>query len=349
MCLNDISSMNNFEIESEYKRIKENSGCEEWFDNLIKASFKSYVLFLTWNPKTSSSKYIDNAFYNQISLKDFIHKCYIETCIFFHTNPEIFLKKGAKNEIYEIIKNCIEIGIKKTLPYDEIIQEYLKINFDVENKDVNRTEINNIKTMVSQMMAQHKYGGGPVGKALITESSSYNNFNENEDINEDINEDVKHFINVENNNQLPNEFQMTKNDQIVEYNSENKDIFIPLSLTGSKNGSKHSSKHNSVKIMSDTSDDFSLQHSVNKKVDIQQPLVTATSTQAITRTEAKKKELQLTLNNAQLKTSDVVKNNEELQLTGGHKQKIQIVKNKSNSLHDKIDTASGFFDSLLNN
>ena len=46
MCLNDISGINNYEIENEYKRIKEKSNCADWFDNLIKASFKSYVLFL---------------------------------------------------------------------------------------------------------------------------------------------------------------------------------------------------------------------------------------------------------------------------------------------------------------
>ena len=122
MCLNDVSGINNNEIENEYKRIKDKSGCCEWFDNLIKASFKSYVLFLTWDPRISNSKYSDNDLYEKISLKDFIHKCYIETCEYFKENPEIFLKKGAKKEIYDIIKNCIETGIRKTLPYNEIIQ-----------------------------------------------------------------------------------------------------------------------------------------------------------------------------------------------------------------------------------
>ncbi|AYV80323.1 MAG: hypothetical protein Gaeavirus32_1, partial [Gaeavirus sp.] len=83
MCLNDVSSINNYEIENEYKRIKEKSGCSEWFDNLIKACFKSYVLFLTWDPQTQNSKYASNTFYDEISLKDFIHKCYIETCEYF--------------------------------------------------------------------------------------------------------------------------------------------------------------------------------------------------------------------------------------------------------------------------
>ena len=83
MCLNDVSGINNYEIENEYKRIKDKSGCAEWFDNLIKASFKSYVLFLTWDPKTSNSKYSENDLYDKISLKDFIHKCYIETCEYF--------------------------------------------------------------------------------------------------------------------------------------------------------------------------------------------------------------------------------------------------------------------------
>ncbi len=90
MCLDDVNDINNNGIENEYKKIKENSGCADWFDNLIRATFKSYVLFLTWDPNTSNSKYSDNDFYDKISLKDFIHKCYIETCDFFKENPEIF-------------------------------------------------------------------------------------------------------------------------------------------------------------------------------------------------------------------------------------------------------------------
>jgi hypothetical protein len=32
MCLRDISTVNNLEIENEYKKIKQNSKCSEWFD-----------------------------------------------------------------------------------------------------------------------------------------------------------------------------------------------------------------------------------------------------------------------------------------------------------------------------
>ena len=104
MCLSDISTLNNHEIENEYLRIKEKSNCSEWFDNLIRAYFKSYILFLTWDPETSNSKYVENDIYNKISIKDYIHKCYIESCSYFNNNPEIFFKKGSKQEIYDIIK-----------------------------------------------------------------------------------------------------------------------------------------------------------------------------------------------------------------------------------------------------
>ena len=157
MCLTNVSSINNHEIENEYLKIKEKSGCSSWFDNLIKACFKSYALFLTWDPSTNTSKYISNTLYDNISLKDFIHKCYIESCEYFKHNPEIFTNKILKSEIFNILRNCIEMTMKKILPYDEIIQEYLNINYSILNNN-DRKDINDIKKQVDLMMNYSKYG-----------------------------------------------------------------------------------------------------------------------------------------------------------------------------------------------
>ena len=103
--LDGIKELNNHEIEEEYTRIKMKSGCSDFFDNLIRACFKSYVLFLTWDPKLEESIYTDNAIYEQIVIKDYIHRCYILSCEYFKENPELFYNSRVnKKDIFDIIK-----------------------------------------------------------------------------------------------------------------------------------------------------------------------------------------------------------------------------------------------------
>ena len=173
--LDGITSLNNHEIEEEYLRIKNSSGCAEWFDNLVKASFKSYVLFLTWDPQISNSKYSDNSIYDLISIKDFLHKCYVISCNYFKNNPELFISKNSKKDVFDVLKMCIDMGIKKSLPYNQIIEEYLQIEFDKTN-DVNTKEIQNIKSMVFSMMNQKKYGSRPHVDNLLVEDTNADEF-----------------------------------------------------------------------------------------------------------------------------------------------------------------------------
>ena len=178
--LDGISNLNNHEIEEEYLRIKNTSGCIDWFDNMVRAAFKSYVLFLTWDPKTANSKYSDNSVYDSIVIKDFIHKCYIISCNYFRDNPELFINKNSKKEIFDILKMCIEMSIKKSLPYNQIIDEYLNVEFDkIDN--VNSKEIENIKSMVFNMMNQKKYGIRPEINNLIIDESGEDNYIDLED------------------------------------------------------------------------------------------------------------------------------------------------------------------------
>jgi hypothetical protein len=375
MCLGDVASINNYEIETEYKRIKENSGCSDWFDNLIRATFKSWVLFLTWNPETGNSKYSDNEIYENISLKDFIHKCYVETCEYFKTNPEVFLKRTNKKEIFEIIKLCIETSIKKSLPYNDIIQEYLKINFTAEQKQTSQKEIDNIKALLYKIMAKNKYGSRPVGKALISEDSEVI----------DGEKEVEEFINVESNQQGGGEEEEL-----------NKEIFRPHSVANSKEGSVKSKSTNATSSASSansttSSDNFDVpkmhsRHSSKTDSDNKSKsketgsiykeitntatgLETGISTQILTRTEAKKQELEQVLNPIEEETSPSKVNldsplpirkkhtdridehiNERTVLVGGNgKKKVQIVKNKSNSIHDKVSSMNDYFNSLMNN
>jgi hypothetical protein len=98
-------------------------------------------------------------------------------------------------------------------------------------------------------------------------------------------------------------------------------------------------------------------------------LETGISTQILTRTEAKKQELEQVLNPIEEETSPSKVNldsplpirkkhtdridehiNERTVLVGGNgKKKVQIVKNKSNSIHDKVSSMNDYFNSLMNN
>jgi len=188
--LEGISNLNNHEIEQEYLKIKNSSGCIDWFDNLIRASIKSHVLFLTWDPKSGESKYSENEIYNNISIKDFLHKCYIISCNYFRDNSEIFINRTNKKEVFDIIKTCIEMAIKKTLPYNKIIEEYLDIEFN-NMRDNNSIEIANIKNMVYKMMNNKKYGVRP--NILVDDENSIEGYQE---IDNKVNE-LNNFINLE--------------------------------------------------------------------------------------------------------------------------------------------------------
>jgi hypothetical protein len=373
MCLGDIATINNFEIESEYKRIKEKSGCIEWFDNLIKASFKSYVLFLTWEPAISNSKYADSDIYDKISIKDFIHKCYIETCNYFIDNPEIFLKKGMRKEIYDIIKNCIETAMKKSLPYNDIIQEYLKINFTADNsKDNNKKEIDNIKNMVLHMISKNKYGTKPVEKAIISETSeSYQNVVDNKD---NKRQEIVNFINKEEDNNSTH--------------SEHSAHSAHSTHSAHSAHSAHSNKslkpniHNNTILNTDDEDEdvnqVNNEYSATSEASEQNQRggfskMQVESTPILSRSENRRQELDIVLdkitsNTREVNSSDngqtdktkthdsitspipIKKNNKDRIFEDANlkpKKKIQIVRNNANIISDKFENIDNYYNKLM--
>jgi hypothetical protein len=237
--LEGISNLNNHEIEEEYLRIKNSSGCVDWFDNMVRAAFKSYVLFLTWDPKTSNSKYSDNSIYDSIVIKDFIHKCYVISCNYFRDNPELFISKDSKKEIFSILKMCIEMSIKKSLPYNQIINEYLNVEFDkVDN--VNSKEIENIKSMVFNVMNQKKYGTRPEINNLIMEETGDDDYVNLEDP-EYKKTQLENFINQEKIKQQ-NEFYggSNGNNAVKDTNTDNANYDESLSSITNSKSQKHS-------------------------------------------------------------------------------------------------------------
>jgi hypothetical protein len=231
LCLSDIPTLNNYEIENEYNNIKQNSGCSTFFDDLVRACFKSQIILLTYNPITEKSNFSSSELYDNIIIKDYIHKCYIEVSNYFKENPELFLKKDKKREIYQIIKDCIEHAIKKSIPnYDEILKEYLKINFEVSKKE-DKLSFNNIKEMVNTMISNQKYGGKPNINAIINSVSTNNN------------EDFEHFINL-NKGIINDDKEVINADNKEVINADNKEEHGKKEEDKTKVGGNYESTHN---------------------------------------------------------------------------------------------------------
>ena len=263
MCLRDISTLNNLEIENEYKKIKQNSKCSEWFDELVKSTFKSHVLFLTYDPTIENSTYKDNEIYNSLSIKDFIHRCYVESSEYFLDNCDIFVKKSDRKEkIFEIIKNCINNSIRKTLPYNDILKEYMRINFTIEKKKEESTKLSDIKQMVYQMINKNKYGDKPLVNKLVQDSPSSSSYKGDPN-------DLEEFINLENKLEPSNvlEIQLSSNNDdlgvrlitsTIEDRLDKKNQEIEMVMAGgnnlekiSENNSKTSSENNSESNLDD--------------------------------------------------------------------------------------------------
>jgi hypothetical protein len=153
--------MSNVKIEEETQRIRANSQCADFFDDLIKVIVKSHIVILTCSAK--DSKLITEKFHESVDIKLFIHKCYIEIAKIFYNNPKLFYSSeslATKNSTQaikcdrETIFNNIRAGIKsaliQTLPMRQIIDEYLNTSV----ADVNKQYMDNIKQMISHDMGK---------------------------------------------------------------------------------------------------------------------------------------------------------------------------------------------------
>jgi hypothetical protein len=139
LCLKDIPSLNQNAVDVEARRIKEFSRCSEWFDDLVKAVVKSYIILMTYNATGKTCKLVQEKHHEKINVNEFIHKCYIECSNTFYNNPELFWTEHSKetlqickNMAYKFIKQAITDAIHKMLPIKQILQEYLSNDYIIE-------------------------------------------------------------------------------------------------------------------------------------------------------------------------------------------------------------------------
>jgi len=129
-------------ISIEYDRIRQDSNCS-YLDDLITAVFVCYTKVLT-AVEIGSKK--TNVQLDIPSGTDFLHKCYIEVARSFWKEPYLlspnvssieFQKNLNKSEV--IIKEAIEDTIRKLLPIQHIIKQYLGNSSSIDNDDVSIT------------------------------------------------------------------------------------------------------------------------------------------------------------------------------------------------------------------
>lgn len=122
--LANVQNWSSFIIEKETKRIKDSCA---YLSDLVTAIFVSHVKILACVRLKGEHKNIKIKIPN---METFIHKIYILVCNKFYNNVMLIHdpEEGIVNMISDIINECI----RKQLPIEHILQEYL---FDVFNDD----------------------------------------------------------------------------------------------------------------------------------------------------------------------------------------------------------------------
>ena len=129
-------------IKQETDRIMNNSKSFAWLPDLVKATLKSNMIVLTYNPTTKNQHRVDNKFYQNVKIEDFIHKIYIECArelwnnpyLMYHQYQPIELKRNQRDTIL-LIKESIKEAVRKLLPLKEILEIYLGEELEPQQLD----------------------------------------------------------------------------------------------------------------------------------------------------------------------------------------------------------------------
>lgn len=151
-----FKDMNNINVDDETRRIRNSSGCADFFDDLIRAVVKSHVAVLTCS--NLESRLVNEKFHEKININEFIHKCYTESIKLLYLNPELFVYSNNIGEIKKnqvIIHNYIGRGItnaiKQILPMKEILGEFLSGNIN----EIFMAQTLKIKNMVQEDLCKN--------------------------------------------------------------------------------------------------------------------------------------------------------------------------------------------------
>jgi hypothetical protein len=145
-----IPSWNENMINTETQRIITQSRCD-WLSDLLKAVIKSNILLLSNSNQNISRKFKINEEHLNIPINKFIHKCYIESArqiysipdLFYHINSPINRKRNQRESL-DIIKNSIKEAIRKMLPVQYILKQYLSNDFNNSDSQIEYNSSSNV-------------------------------------------------------------------------------------------------------------------------------------------------------------------------------------------------------------
>lgn len=192
LTLKEIPTLNNASIEVETNRIKSQCKCADWFDDLVRAVLKSNIILLTFSNPKKRPEIIKEEFHNKIDIKDFIHKCYIESARQIYNNPELFWHEYPSLEIKRnqreaciLIQKAIEEAVRRMLPVKLILKEYLQNNFEDEDNDITKSMSDGHYMKIQSMINRDLHGQVQLSKDSVLESDSIEDYlKDGEDNNE---------------------------------------------------------------------------------------------------------------------------------------------------------------------
>jgi hypothetical protein len=231
--LRQIPEWSKFTIDNESLRIINSSHSNEWLSNLIKATIKSNIIVLMYNPCLKIQQKINPIFYQNIQISHFIHRVYIECArelwsnpyLLYHEYPPIEIKRNQR-DCMNIIKECIKEALRKLLPVKHILEVYLGEELENnENDDFNKTISEVEKRNITKLINKDLEGVNLSQDKLLHPILEYNNElddNNESSLDKTIGSKILDIINNQNNDE-------NGNDSIDKLNKSIKKIskFIP--------------------------------------------------------------------------------------------------------------------------
>ena len=200
-----IPKWNDEMIQSEVKRINENSSCG-YIDDLITCVHIIQLKALTCVRVGKKQKKID---LDVPKLKDFIHKVYIHVARKLYTNIYLFekdippLQIQKNNREFEIIiKECIVNAVRESIPVEHILRSYLEESVEEEveanetlietkedeteeeAKELDKTEDSKVKTEITEIIENNE----KENKIILKKDDNIKIGDNDENISLDVNE-----------------------------------------------------------------------------------------------------------------------------------------------------------------
>ena len=258
--LKRIPKWNQSMIQKETDRIINSTHSYGWLNDLIKATLKSNLVILMYNPTVKTQTKVNPSFYQDIKTEDFIHRVYIECArelwnnpyLMYHNYPPIEIKRNQR-DCMNIIKECIKESLRKLLPVKHLLQIYLGEDMELNNihndefdKIISEVEERNLTKMIKKDLSNNQLEFNPTTEMSHSDkdkllSQKVNNFNEEQKggdkKSEDIGDKILNIINKEN----------IENGILTSINSDSSSLTINNSVTSSiNNNSLSNTIENSV-------------------------------------------------------------------------------------------------------